>query len=142
MRFAFLGLVSCCIGLCACGRWNADKHFEHEKLIRDNKLHEAALLRTKEAEANIKQLRNSAITRVRRGMNAAELQAIAGYRFDPLAQISSGNEIWERRRYLLAHVVASRWGSFSPESKLCDKEAELFTITLVDGVVRDIDSGY
>lgn len=142
MRFAFLGLVGCCLGFCACGRWNADQHFEHEKRIRDNKLHEAKLIRTKEAEANITQVRNSAIFGVRRGISATELQEIVGYRFDPLARISSGNEIWERRRYLLSHVVVSRWGSFSPESKLCDKEAELFTITLVNGVVREVDTGY
>ena len=43
---------------------------------------------------------------------------------------------------MLSHLVASRWGSFSMESKLCDKEVELFTITLVNGIVREVDYGY
>ena len=75
-------------------------------------------------------------------MNSADLADVAGFRFDVLARTSSGNDIWERRRYLLSHVVTSRWGSFSQESKLCNKTTELLTLTLVNGVVRDVDFVY
>ena len=142
MRFALVMLVVCCLILCSCGRWNADSHFDQQKLRQDKRLQAASLARTQEAEANVAKARLTVLSRVSQGMSAAELQDVAGYRFDPLANITSGSEIWERRRYLLSHVVAARWGSFSQETNLCDKEAELFTITLVNGVVRVIDTGY
>ena len=142
MRFALVVLVVCCLILCSCGRWDADGHFDRQKLSQDKTLQAAALARTLEAETNVTKVRQTVLARVRQGMSAAELQGVAGYRFDPLANIISGNEIWERRRYLLSHVVAARWGSFSREANLCDKEDELFTVTLVNGVVRVIDTGY
>ena len=143
MRFEhLLMMASICYLFCGCGRWNADKHFEKERQEIAAKLKQEKSLRLQTAEQNLVRLQNSIIKRVRAGMNSADLADVAGYRFDVLARTSSGNDIWERRRYLLSHVVASRWGSFSQESKLCNKTTELLTLTLVNGVVRDVDIVY
>ena len=143
MRFEHLRMIAsiCCL-FCGCGRWNADKHFENERQEIAVKLQQEKTLRLRTAEQNLVQLQNSIISGVRVGMSSTDLADVAGYRFDVLARTSSGNDIWERRRYLLSHAVASRWGSFSEESKLCDKATELLTLTLVNGVVRDVDFVY
>ena len=135
-------IASICYLFCGCSRWNADKHFEKERQKIAAKLQQEKNIRLQTAEQNLVRLQNSIIKRVRAGMNSADLADVAGYRFDVLARTSSGNDIWERRRYLLSHVVASRWGSFSQESKLCNKTTELLTLTLVNGVVRDVDIVY
>ena len=127
---------------CACGRWDADKHFERERHAIEEKLQHENNLRLRTAEENLVLLQSSIISGVRVGMSSTELAGVAGYRFDLLARTSAGNNIWERRRYLLSHVVASRWGSFSTESKLCDKDIEMFTLTVVNGFVRDVDFVY
>ena len=110
--------------------------------IKQKKSQQEKITALQTAEANVAQARRTAMIGMRTGIGAEELLKIAGYRFDSLARTSSGDQIWERRRYMLSHLVASRWGSFSKESKLCDKEVELFTITLVNGIVRDVDYGY
>ena len=140
MRFEHLRMmVSICCLFCGCGRWNADDHFEKERQVIAVRLQQEKNLRLRTAEQNLVRLQNSIISGVRVGMSSTDLADVAGYRFDVLARTSSGNDIWERRRYLLSHAVASRWGSFSEESKLCDKATELLTLTLVNGVVRDVD---
>jgi len=143
MRFLHLLMAASIFCLfCGCGRWNADKHFEKERQEIAAKLQQEKNLRLQTAEQNLVRLQNSIISGVRVGMSSIDLANVAGYRFDVLARTSSGNDIWERRRYLLSHAVASRWGSFSQESKLCNKTTELFTLTLVNGVVRDVDFVY
>ncbi|MBG30683.1 MAG: hypothetical protein CMI31_11880 [Opitutae bacterium] len=143
MRFEHLLMIAgICYLFCGCGRWNADKHFEKERQKIAAKLQREKNIRLQTAEQNLVRLQNSIIKRVRVGMNSADLADVAGFRFDVLARTSSGNDIWERRRYLLSHVVTSRWGSFSQESKLCNKTTELLTLTLVNGVVRDVDFVY
>lgn len=131
-----------CFMFCACGRWDADKHFERERHAIEEKLQHEKNLRLRTAGENLVLLQSSIISGVRVGMSSTELAGVAGYRFDLLARTSAGNNIWERRRYLLSHVVASRWGSFSTESKLCDKDIEMFTLTVVNGFVRDVDFVY
>ena len=131
-----------CFALSSCTRWDADKHYERQNRALAEKvaLEKIAYLQT--VENNVSSARKKALQGVRIGMNARELENVAGYRFDPLARTAAGGQIWERRRYLLSHLVASRWGSFSQESKFCDKDTELFTITLVNGIVREVDFGY
>ena len=143
MRFSFgVQLILAFFAFTSCARWDADKYFEHEKQAADEKLRQENQARLETAEENLAQARLSALSGIRVGMNGADLQKVAGYRYDPLARTSSSDQIWERRRYLLSHVVASRWGSFSPESKLCDQHVELFTVTLVNGIVREVDFAY
>ena len=143
MRLGFgVQFIFACLAFTSCVRWDADKYFALEKRAVDEKLQQENLVRLKTAEENLAQARLSALSGIRVGMNGTELQKVAGYRYDPLARTSSSDQIWERRRYLLSHVVASRWGSFSSESKLCDQNVELFTVTLVNGIVREVDFAY
>ena len=142
MRLGFGVLIVACLAVCSCVRWNADEHFEYEQRLRAERSQQEKIASLKATEENVAQSRRAAMIGTQVGINAAELQEVAGYRFDPLARTSSGDQVWERRRYMLSHLVASRWGSFSTESKLCDKEVELFTVTLVNGVVREVDYGY
>jgi len=142
MRLGFGVSIVVCLAFCSCVRWNADKHFENEQRLLAERSQQAKIASVAAVEGNVAQARQVAMTGIRVGINAAELQKLAGYRFDPLARTSSGEQIWERRRYMLSHLVASRWGSFSKETKLCDKGVELFTITLVNGIVREVDYGY
>ena len=130
------------LALSSCGRWDADKHYAQQNRALAEKIALDKIAFVKTVEANVSSARKSALQEVRIGMNARELENVAGYRFDPLARTTAGSKIWERRRYLLSHLVASKWGSFSQESKFCDKDTELFTITLVNGVVREVDYGY
>lgn len=133
----FLGLA-----LSSCGRWDADTQYERQNHALAEKVAREKIAYIKTIEGNISSARKIALQEVRIGMNARALENVAGYRFDPLARTTAGSQIWERRRYLLSHLVASTWGSFSQESKVCDKDSELFTITLVNGVVREVDYGY
>ena len=143
MRLGFgVQLIFACLTFTSCVRWDADKNFALEKRAVDQKLQQENLARLNTAEENLAQARLSAMNGIRVGMNGAQLQKVAGYRYDPLARTSSNDQIWEMRRYLLSHVVASRWGSFSSESKLCDQNVELFTVTLVNGIVREVDFAY
>ena len=142
MRFASWVTVVTCLASSSCVRWNANKHFEYKQRLLDEKSQQEKITALQTTEVNVAQARRTAMIGVRAGIGTNELLKIAGYRFELLARTSSANQIWERRRYMLSHLVASRWGSFSAESKLCDKGVELFTITLVNGIVREIDYGY
>ena len=142
MRFACWILAVSSLLFTSCLRWNADEHFERKQRLLEAKSQQENVSALQTAETNVAQARRTAMIGMRIGIGTDDLLKIAGYRFDPLARTSSENQIWERRRYMLSHLVASRWGSFSMESKLCDKEVELFTITLVNGIVREVDYGY
>tara|TARA_Y100000588_G_C14139860_1_gene875560 strand:- start:741 stop:1169 length:429 start_codon:yes stop_codon:yes gene_type:complete len=142
MRLHFWLQLFIGFALCSCGRWDADRHYELQNRAIAEKIAIEKITHLKMVETNVSSARKRALQGVRIGMNARELENVAGYRFDPLARTAEGGQIWERRRYLLTHLVASRWGSFSEESKFCDKDTELFTVTLVNGIVREVDFGY
>ena len=126
----------------ACVRWDADLYYERERKAMEAKQQQQQLSRVQNASLNIERVQTEATRGIRKGLSASALQKLAGYRYSLLARTANGDKLWERRRYLLSDVVASRWGSFSLESRLCDKDVELFTVTLVNGVVREVDYGY
>ena len=96
MRLGFgVQFIFVCLAFASCERWDADKHFALEKRAVDEKLQQENLVRLKTAEENLAQARLSALSGIRVGMNGAELQKVAGYRYDPLARTSSSDQIWE-----------------------------------------------
>lgn len=142
MRLEVCLPITMCLVLSACIRWDADTHYQREKQAMGEKLLLQRASRAQGVTLNIEKSRSEATRGIRLGLSSSALQQIAGYRYSLLARIANGDQLWERRRYLLSDVVASRWGSFSMESRLCDKRAELFTVTLVNGVIREVDYGY
>lgn len=135
-------IIMMCLTLNACVRWDADTNYQKEKQVMEERLLLQKTTEIQNVTLNIEKARSEATRGIRLGLSSSGLQQIAGYRYSLLARISDGDQLWERRRYLLSDVVASRWGSFSMESRMCDKGTELFTITLVNGMVREVDYGY
>ena len=142
-------VVTVCFGtvFTSCGKkepvWNPDQQFAGQRQVLEAQRARAQRMRWVEARDNVKRLRADLLDSVLRGMTLRQLEERAGELYILLArETGPDGAVWERRRYLFSHAVSSAKGPYSLEYQLCDKEEELFTVTVANGVVRVVDRGF
>ena len=137
---SFCVVVSLAVFFPACLReWNPDEQFAEQMRVRKEMRTKAQAKQEQEAKENLVKIERKALTQVRVGMPLAELNKLMGYRFEVLASLPTAGSTWETRRYRMGQFVASTVGSVSLEYGFCDKDRELFTVTLANGVVREVE---
>lgn len=129
------------IGLNACRKssWNPDKQFTEQKRVQEVDARKAQIETSQNISKKVLRFERDAFVRIQSGTSISELNKIMGYRFEVLASIPDAASVWETRRYRVGHLIASHFGQTSKEFEICDKDRELFTLTLANGVVRTVE---
>ena len=127
-----------CLSACS-KKWNPDEQFSKQKRVQEARRVQVHAKLEQQAKNNLIEIERKVLVKVRRGMPLAELDKLMGFRFEVLASLPTAHSTWETRKYRMGQLVASTWGTASLEYDFCEKDRNLFTVTLANAIVREIE---
>tara|TARA_B100000959_G_C14811901_1_gene554167 strand:+ start:415 stop:846 length:432 start_codon:yes stop_codon:yes gene_type:complete len=136
---SFCLIASFAVFFPACRKWNPDEQFAKQMRAREEIYAKSQAKQEQQAKENLVKIEREALVHVRVGMPLVELNKLMGYRFEVLASVPTSGSTWETRRYRIGHLVASTWGPASLEYGFCNKDQQLFTVTLANDLVREVE---